>query len=298
MATKTIDISYWQGKVSISDFKKVKADGIVGIVQRSGYTGQSSFSLNSDSTMANNILNASKAGLSVGIYHYSQAISVSEARREAEYCLKLIKDYKTYITLPVFFDWEWGGRLSAKKANSLGKQKCTDICNAFCKVIADAGYKAGVYASLNVFQGYLYPAQIDNKYLIWVAQYNSKCSYDRKKYMWQYTSSGKVNGINGRVDMNYLYGDTPTPPSPTAKPYTGTFPKLPTRKYFKRGDKGAQVKYLQKFLNWYGEYKLVVDGVIGSKTIIAVEKFQKAEGLDVDGLFGKRCLAKAKVVKK
>lgn len=88
------------------------------------------------------------------------------------------------------------------------------------------------------------------------------------------------------------------PPTPTKKPYSGTFPKLPARRYFKRGDKGIQVKYLQKFLNWYGKYGLVVDGVIGSKTIVAVEKFQKSEKLDVDGLFGKKCLAKAKQAKR
>lgn len=88
------------------------------------------------------------------------------------------------------------------------------------------------------------------------------------------------------------------PPQPTKKPYSGTFPKLPARRYFKRGDKGMQVKYLQQFLNWYGKYGLVVDGVIGSKTIVAVEKFQKSEGLDVDGLFGKKCLAKAKQAKR
>ena len=84
----------------------------------------------------------------------------------------------------------------------------------------------------------------------------------------------------------------------TKKKYTGTFPKLPLRGYFKRGDSSTQVKYLQRFLNWFGGYKLTVDGVVGSKTITAVEKFQKTTGLAVDGLFGKKALAKAKTVKK
>lgn len=84
----------------------------------------------------------------------------------------------------------------------------------------------------------------------------------------------------------------------TKKKYTGTFPKLPLRGYFKRGDSSIQVKYLQKFLNWYGNYKLTVDGVIGSKTITAIEKFQKSVGIAVDGLFGRTSLAKAKAVKK
>lgn len=82
------------------------------------------------------------------------------------------------------------------------------------------------------------------------------------------------------------------------KGYTGTFPKLPLRGYFKRGDNSTQVKYLQKFLNWFGNYGLVVDGVIGTKTIDAVEKFQKAVGLGVDGLFGKNSLVKAKAYKR
>ena len=82
------------------------------------------------------------------------------------------------------------------------------------------------------------------------------------------------------------------------KAYAGTFPKIPNRGYFKTGDKGTQVKRLQKFLNWYGGYDLVVDGEIGSKTISAVKKFQKSVGITVDGQFGKNSLTKAKAVKK
>lgn len=80
--------------------------------------------------------------------------------------------------------------------------------------------------------------------------------------------------------------------------YSGTFPKLPSRGYFKLGDTGSQVKYLQKFLNWYGKYDLSVDGEAGPKTISAVKKFQKAMDLATDGKFGAKSLAKAKAVKK
>lgn len=82
------------------------------------------------------------------------------------------------------------------------------------------------------------------------------------------------------------------------KAYTGTFPVLPSRGYFKIGDKGTQVKNLQKFLNWYGGYKLEVDGDFGVKTLAAVKDFQKKTKLVVDGLFGKNSLAKAKTIKK
>lgn len=90
---------------------------------------------------------------------------------------------------------------------------------------------------------------------------------------------------------------TKTSTKATAK-YSGTLPTLPKRGYFKTGDTGSQVKYLQKFLNWYGKYGLSVDGVLGNMTSLAIKKFQTAEGLVVDGKFGAKSLAKAKTVKK
>lgn len=84
----------------------------------------------------------------------------------------------------------------------------------------------------------------------------------------------------------------------TKKTYSGTFPTLPSRGYFKKGDKGAQVKNLQKFLNWAVNAKLTVDGEVGDKTIAAVKSFQKLVKLTQDGLFGKNCLVKAKTFKK
>lgn len=82
------------------------------------------------------------------------------------------------------------------------------------------------------------------------------------------------------------------------KKYSGTFPMLPNKGYFEKGDKGTQVRLLQLFLNWYGNYGLVVDGILGDKTLSAIKNFQASEKLKVDGLFGKKSLAKAKKVKK
>lgn len=88
-------------------------------------------------------------------------------------------------------------------------------------------------------------------------------------------------------------------PYAKAKPrkYTGSLPKLPKRSYFRQGDKGAEVKKLQKFLNWYGNYKLAVDGIYGYNTGQAVRRFEAAHGLTIDGEFGKQCLTKAKAYK-
>lgn len=89
-----------------------------------------------------------------------------------------------------------------------------------------------------------------------------------------------------------------TPPTTGENTYTGTLPTLPSRGYFKKGDKGTQVKNLQNFLNWAVNSNLVVDGIIGNATINAVKQFQKEVKIYVDGLFGKDCLSKAKAYTK
>lgn len=196
---KVIDISAWQGNISVEGFKKAKADGVTGVILRSSYTTQASFTLNRDKVFENNIKNAKAAGLPVGVYHYSQAISEAEAKKEAEYVLKIIKGMK--LELPVAFDWEFGGRLSSKVAKKNGKAKNKKICDAFCNVIKAAGFDAMVYANLSTLNGYI-QEDIYKTWKIWVAQYHSTCNYKHPRYLWQYTSSGKVNGLSGRIDMN------------------------------------------------------------------------------------------------
>lgn len=109
-----------------------------------------------------------------------------------------------------------------------------------------------------------------------------------------------------KLTSSYIYGygrpkydvEPKKTTTTTKKAYTGTFPVLPSRGYLQEGDKGTQVIRLQRFLNWYGGYKLDVDGDFGSKTLAAVKDFQKKNKLDVDGLFGKNSLTKAKAIKK
>lgn len=289
---KAIDISAWQGKVSVADFQKT---GINIIVLRSSYTSQSSFKMAIDKVFNNNIKNAYKAHKKLMIYHYSQATSETEAAKEAEFVLKTINPYKSYIPMEVWFDWEFGKRLSAYIAKKLGKQRCGQICDAFCKKIKAGGYKTGVYANLSTLNAYL-PSDLYKKWSIWVAQYNSKCNYKHPYLMWQYSSSGRVNGISGRIDMNYYYGHDAKPEPEST--YHGTLPTLPHRGWFTSGDKGQQVKYLQLFLNWYGGYGLAVDGEVGRLTIHAVREYQGREKLKVDGAFGPECLKRAKTVRR
>ena len=294
MTNKFIDISAWQGIVPVSTWQNNR-NSLPMTVLRSSYTTQAAFKLYKDKAFDANIKNAYKAGLRIGIYHYSQAISEAEAKKEVEFVLKTIGKYKAYIQAPVFFDWEFGGRLSSYKAKKLGKAKCGQICDAFCNTIKNAGYRTGVYANLSTLNAYL-PSELYKRWGIWVAQYHSRCDYKHAHVAWQYSSSGSVKGISGRIDMNWWYGSDPEPVP--KRPYSGTLPKLPHRGWFSSGDRGEQVKLLQRFLNWYGHYGLAVDGIVGRKTIEAVRYYQGREKLKVDGAFGKECLKRARTVQR
>ena len=96
------------------------------------------------------------------------------------------------------------------------------------------------------------------------------------------------------VSGSVIHYDITPPTISNKKTYSGTFPTLPSRGYFKKGDTGTQVKNLQKFLNWANDCKLSVDGVIGNNSISQVKVFQKKVSLTQDGLFGKSSLSKAK----
>ena len=191
-----VDVSWWQHSI---DWGKAAAE-ISGAILRASYTTQNGFSLAKDSTFATNLAGAVAHGLPVGAYHYSQAISADEARKEAAFICNILAKNKNQITLPVVIDWEFGGRLNSSIAKKLGRAKCTGIIEAFCKVVISYGFTPMVYANYSTFSSYLNTDQIRSKYKIWLAQYASKpsmgCDY------WQYTSSGSVKGINGRVDMN------------------------------------------------------------------------------------------------
>lgn len=460
MATKKcIDISYWQGDISVSNFKKIRkiCDAVI---LRSSYTSTGSkFKMDKDSKFPGNIKRASEAGLMCGAYHFSQARTVAEAEKEANYICEVLKPYKKLINFYVAFDCEFNDRFTSK----YGKN-ATAMANAFCKIIEKNGYFPVVYANYQMLTKYM---TTKPKYPIWVAQYpktykeGDKSSYKGKHVMWQYTSSYKFSGISGRFDMSCLYSIPEKPESkpesvPEKKAYTGTYPdlvkhskskiavtaddlsyalktskstytfpngkpkenfkkainkvypkrkswskqcqagascdvgagtiirysgvdpKFPrglseqipwlkknwklignnasdiargrvgvysgngghiwiglgdgiiaeanhTAKYFEHkvkkeihkgnhkyfaifepknassielGDKGTQVEFLQKYLNWYGANCGKPDGIAGEKTKGAIKKFQYEQGLTADGVFGSKSLNKAKAVKK
>lgn len=190
---KGIDVSKWQRNI---DFQKIKNDGIDFVIIRIGY---GKYESQKDLYFEKNYEEARKVGLPVGVYHYSYATSIEDAKLEAACVLCWLNKRK--LDLPVYFDIE------DKCQSKLSKKLLTDICKAFCNRIEASGYWAGIYANKYWSNNLINGAELGKRYTYWVAQYNNKCTYDGPYDMWQYSSSGKVNGINGNVDMNYMYRD-------------------------------------------------------------------------------------------
>ena len=199
---KGMDISAWQGNISVDNFKKAKAAGIEFAILRVGYTGSSSKLPTLDKVFENNYKNAIAAGLPVGIYFYSLATTTTLAKAEADFVLNNIKGKK--ITYPVYIDVEDNATQGKASSSALAS-----VCNIFCSTIAAVGYTAGVYASLSWFNSRI--GNITAPHSKWVAQYYSKCEYKGAYDMWQYGSSEKVPGIADKVDVNWCYKKFTTP---------------------------------------------------------------------------------------
>ena len=228
-----IDVSKYNGDIN---WDKVKKDGVDFVIVRVGYRGYGkSGTLCTDPNYKANIKGALDAGIKVGVYYFTEALTTDEAREEAEFCISKIKDYN--ITLPVAIDYEYPtdgknpiGRMYNAK---LTKSEATANVKAFCAAVKKAGYTPLVYANKSDLSSLINGKTIGNTYKVWLANYTTKTTYANSYEYWQYTSSGKVNGITGKVDCNFWYTKksidtaeatsspviTPTnTPKPTAKP--------------------------------------------------------------------------------
>lgn len=198
---KGIDVSKWQGDIN---WGAVKAAGIQFAIIRCGARGSSSGSISTDSKYKQNIERAINAGIPVGVYFYSQAITEEEAIQEADYAISLVRGYK--ISLPVVLDYEYDEKKEGRLYKAyLSKEAATNVCLAFCKEVRSKGYEPMVYANKSMLESSLNASTIAANNKIWLAQYNSQVTYSGAYNFWQYTSKGSVNGINGKVDMNYWY---------------------------------------------------------------------------------------------
>ncbi len=191
-----IDVSKWNGSI---DWNAVRNSGVSYVIIRCGYRGSTTGALIEDPTFRTNIQGATKAGLKVGVYFFTQATNEIEAVEEASMVVGLIKGYN--ISYPVFLDVEPSGG----RADGISTATRTAVCKAFCQTVQNSGYKAGIYANKTWLNEKIDAPSLTG-YKIWLAQYAAAPSYTRTRYdMWQYSSKGSVSGISGNVDMNISY---------------------------------------------------------------------------------------------
>ena len=189
-----IDVSHHQGVI---DWQAVADSGVEFVFVRLGYRGITGGELHEDDYVRENLRGAKEAGLQLGAYFYSQAITVEEARQEAAFALEILGD--TRLDLPLVFDWE-----QEKRTENVPASTVTDSAIAFCEDIALAGFTPMVY-----FNGYQAEHQMDmarlDGYLWWLAMYDINEEFPCRMDYWQYSCTGSVPGIEGNVDLNLMF---------------------------------------------------------------------------------------------
>ncbi len=192
-----IDVSSHNGDIN---WEKVKGAGIKGAMIRVGYRGYGDATIVEDDCFQKNIAGAKDAGLKVGVYFFSQATTPEEAIEEAEYVTKKI--WGRGVTLPVAFDMEpFMG--NERFINHDIKSK-TEMADAFLKVISKFGYEPILYGNPTWFTSDVDISKL-TEYPVWLAHYTFSTEWPYAFRMWQFTSQGRVSGINGDVDLNLIF---------------------------------------------------------------------------------------------
>ncbi len=195
-----IDVSQWQGTVN---WQAVKDAGVEFAIMRAGYGRELS---QKDPTFDYNVQQAKAVGIDVGVYWYSYAQTVEDAKREAETCYQIIKDYD--YDYPIYFDIE------DPSQEYLSTATISAMVDAFCKTLEEKGYYVGVYSSAYFLSSKVYQ-DVLSKYAVWVAHFGAAHPAFNGAYgIWQYSSTGRVNGINGDVDLNHGYYNYPVAIAP------------------------------------------------------------------------------------
>ena len=188
-----IDVSKYQGNI---DWKAAKSAVNFAII-RCGYRGMYDGQLHEDPYFYKNMSGAKAAGINVGVYIYSTALNEAEAVQEASMAVAMA-GRAGGCSYPIYLDMEDTVRGQSK----LSVEQRMAIVNAFCATVQSSGYKAGLYCSKNWMTARMNASAIPGSCSIWIAQYNTSCTYSGRKNMWQYSSKGSVPGIKGHVDMN------------------------------------------------------------------------------------------------
>ncbi len=192
--TTGIDVSDYQGEI---DWQQVKSCGVSFVIIKIGSRGTTEGKLYPDVRAREYYDGAKAAGLQVGAYFFSQAVTPQEAREEAAFALEQIEGW--ILDFPVAYDWEWGGEES--RTTGLDRDTLTQCAQAFCEAIETGGFTPMLY--FNESQGL---EQMDlerlQSYPFWLAQYDGELTFPHPIAFWQYSQSGTVAGIQGPVDLN------------------------------------------------------------------------------------------------
>ncbi|MDD2505385.1 MAG: glycoside hydrolase family 25 protein [Bacilli bacterium] len=189
-----IDISSWQEEV---DFKKVKEAGASFVMIRIGFQRSSTRELSIDKYYEQNIKEAKKAGLKVGVYLYTEASSINEAKNHATWVLNKLN--KLSLDLPIVFDWE---DFSNFRKHKISLYQLNEMANIFIKTVVNSGYEGMIYSSKTYLENFWNNI---NNYPVWLAHYTEKTDYKGDYIMWQLSNIGKIPGINAPVDINIMY---------------------------------------------------------------------------------------------
>lgn len=187
-----IDVSKWQGNIDWAQASSAVSFAII----RCGFRG-SSGNIAVDPKFGQNIQGAKANGVRVGVYFYSIAMNEAQAVEEASLAVQQVSQYGG-VSLPIYIDMEDSRQLALSQAER------DAIVMAFCRTVQNSGYSAGVYANKNWLTNYLTPSSYGG-ISIWVAQYNTQCTYKGRYDIWQYSSKGSIPGIGGNVDLNTSY---------------------------------------------------------------------------------------------
>ena len=199
---KGVDVSKYQETI---DWKKVAADGVEFAMIRLGFRGMgANGTCELDPYFKQNVEAAQAAGVEVGVYFFTQATTVEEAKEEAKFVIDNLKSYN--ITWPVVYDTEAITSYKAARANSLSRESRTACAKAFLEDVKAAGYTPMLYANTRWSVLKLDLAEL-SEFDFWYAYYGDEIYYPYKFSMWQYTSSGSVDGIRGKADMNISFVD-------------------------------------------------------------------------------------------
>lgn len=201
-AVQGIDVSSHQGEI---DWQAVADSGIRFAIIRAAFRGYGQEGrLVEDCRFAENISGALAAGLDVGVYFFSQAVTVEEAQEELALTLDLIAPYE--ITYPVVYDWERMPADRDARTHEVTGETLTAMAAAFCRGAEEAGYTPAVYANQNLAYLTLDLSQL-KAWPFWLAQYSSAPTFYYRCDLWQYSHTGTVPGIQGNVDLNLAFRD-------------------------------------------------------------------------------------------